>query len=89
MPVHRLSADPRRRVRPGHPGRWTTRSGPAASDPPPAAVPTKIDSAQGRYVRPPTLDEALDLLAENPDARLVAGSTDWGVELNIRHARAR
>ena len=24
----------------------------------------------------------------HPDARLVAGSTDWGVELNIRHARA-
>ena len=28
------------------------------------------------------------MLAENPQARLVAGSTDWGVELNIRHSRA-
>ena len=28
------------------------------------------------------------MLAAEPDARLVAGSTDWGVELNIRHARA-
>ena len=32
--------------------------------------------------------EALDLLAENPAARVLAGSTDWGVELNIRHSRA-
>jgi xanthine dehydrogenase small subunit len=47
-----------------------------------------VDSDQGRYVRPPTLAEALDLLAEHPDAQLVAGSTDWGVELNIRHRRA-
>ena len=45
-------------------------------------------SAQGRYVRPASLAEALGLLATEPDARLVAGSTDWGVELNIRHARA-
>ena len=56
--------------------------------PAPGSVPTKIDSAFGRYVRPTTLDEALELFAEHPDARLVAGSTDWGVELNIRHARA-
>ncbi len=36
----------------------------------------------------PDLAGALELLAVHPDARLVAGSTDWGVELNIRHARA-
>ena len=54
----------------------------------PGPVPTKIDSGFGRYVRPADLAEALDLLAEHPDARLVAGATDWGVELNIRHARA-
>jgi xanthine dehydrogenase small subunit len=35
------------------------------------------------------LAEALDLKADNPDAEFVAGSTDWGVELNLRHARAR
>ena len=56
--------------------------------PAPGSVPTTIDSPFGRYVRPTTLDEALELFAEHPDARLVAGSTDWGVELNIRHARA-
>ena len=54
---------------------------------PPPAV-TATSSAQGRYVRPAGLAEALELLAANPDARLLAGSTDWGVELNIRHARA-
>jgi xanthine dehydrogenase small subunit len=58
--------------------------------PAPAATVTgsTTGSAQGRYVRPASLAEALGLLAAEPDARVVAGSTDWGVELNIRHARA-
>ncbi len=63
---------------------WTRREQPAR-----APVATKITSSDGDYVRPLRLAEALELLAEHPDARLVAGSTDWGVELNIRHARAR
>jgi xanthine dehydrogenase small subunit len=58
------------------------------SEPAPAAAATATSSAQGSYVRPADLAEALDLLAVHPDAQLVAGSTDWGVELNIRHARA-
>ena len=58
------------------------------AEPAPAAAATVSTSAQGRYVRPASLAEALGLLAAEPDARLVAGSTDWGVELNIRHARA-
>jgi xanthine dehydrogenase small subunit len=58
------------------------------AEPAPAAATTAISSTQGRYVRPADLAEALELLATHPDARLVAGSTDWGVELNIRHARA-
>jgi xanthine dehydrogenase small subunit len=56
--------------------------------PAPAAAATSIGSDQGRYVRPADLAEALGLLAAEPDAQLVAGSTDWGVELNIRHRRA-
>src|SRR5580693_10549816 len=56
--------------------------------PAPAPAATTTVNEQGRYVRPASLDEALELLAAEPDARLVAGSTDWGVELNIRHARA-
>ena len=58
------------------------------AEPPPAAAATTTSSAQGSYVRPADLAGALDLLAVHPDAQLVAGSTDWGVELNIRHARA-
>jgi xanthine dehydrogenase small subunit len=58
------------------------------AEPAPAAAATATSSTQGRYVRPADLAEALELLATHPDARLVAGSTDWGVELNIRHARA-
>jgi len=54
----------------------------------PAAAATTVSSAQGSYVRPADLAGALELLAVNPEARLVAGSTDWGVELNIRHSRA-
>ena len=56
--------------------------------PAPAPAATDVTSSQGRYRRPADLAETLDLLAANPDARLVAGSTDWGVELNIRHSRA-
>jgi xanthine dehydrogenase small subunit len=70
---------------------------PAADDPlltrcerpAPAPAATKITSSQGNYVRPLDLPEVLDLIADNPDAQLVAGATDWGVELNLRHARAR
>jgi xanthine dehydrogenase small subunit len=58
------------------------------AEPAPAAAATTTSSAQGDYVRPASLRAALELLAAHPDALLVAGSTDWGVELNIRHARA-
>ncbi len=58
------------------------------AEPAPAAAATVTGSTQGRYVRPASLADALGLLAAEPGARLVAGSTDWGVELNIRHARA-
>jgi xanthine dehydrogenase small subunit len=58
------------------------------AEPSPAPAATTSSNAQGRYVRPADLAEALELLAVHPDAQLVAGSTDWGVELNIRHARA-
>jgi xanthine dehydrogenase small subunit len=57
------------------------------AEPAPAPAATATSNVQGRYVRPASLAEALDLLAAEPDARLVAGSTDWGVELNIRHSR--
>ena len=54
----------------------------------PAPVPATLTGPHGDYVRPGTLAEALELLAGHPDAKLVAGSTDWGVDLNLKHARA-
>ncbi|MFJ4775680.1 xanthine dehydrogenase small subunit [Streptomyces sp. NPDC088762] len=39
------------------------------------------------FVRPRTLAEATQLLRERPEAVVVAGSTDYGVEVNIRSRR--
>ncbi|MFG3259759.1 xanthine dehydrogenase small subunit [Streptomyces sp. NPDC048172] len=75
---------------------------PAADDPlarrreeaPPEAVATEYAQDDGgsdsnsTFLRPGTLPEALRLLRERPEAVLVAGSTDWGVEVNIRSRRA-
>jgi xanthine dehydrogenase small subunit len=58
------------------------------AEPAPRPAATTATSAQGRYVRPADLAGVLELLAVHPDARLVAGSTDWGVELNIGGSRA-
>ena len=52
--------------------------------PAPAPVATRADG----FARPADLGEAVALLAERPDATLVAGSTDWGVEVNLRGTRA-
>jgi xanthine dehydrogenase small subunit len=65
---------------------------PAAGDPlaarqaAPAPAPraTRTDA----FVRPADLAGALQLLGERPDAVVVAGSTDWGVEVNLRGVRA-
>jgi xanthine dehydrogenase small subunit len=56
-----------------------------AEPPPPAATDLTADGA--RFVRPTSLGEALDLIARTPDATPVAGSTDLGVELNLRGSR--
>ncbi|MCW2792261.1 MAG: molybdopterin dehydrogenase, FAD-binding protein [Nocardioides sp.] len=40
------------------------------------------------FARPVDLAEALELLREHPDATVVAGATDWGVEVNLRGRRA-
>jgi xanthine dehydrogenase small subunit len=53
----------------------------------PDALATDLRGPDGRFVRPATLADALALLAEEPAAVLVAGSTDWGVEVNIRGRR--
>ncbi|MFG3201309.1 xanthine dehydrogenase small subunit [Streptomyces sp. NPDC048192] len=55
---------------------------------PPAPVATAYTQGGGTFLRTSTLAETLRLLRERPDAVVVAGSTDWGVEVNIRSRRA-
>ena len=61
------------------------------SRPAPAAKHTRTEDARtedgARFLRPGTLAEVLQILQKNPDAKLVAGATDLGVEVNLRHAR--
>ena len=56
--------------------------------PAPAAVATRLGDDGERFVRPSSLDEALALLREEPDAVVAAGTTDWGVDVNLRGRRA-
>ncbi|NYF18247.1 xanthine dehydrogenase small subunit [Microbacterium sp. AK009] len=56
--------------------------------PAPEPVPTDVTVDGARFVRPATLDEAVALLASEPGVRLVAGATDWGVDVNLRGVRA-
>ncbi len=58
-----------------------------ATPPPPAAV-TRLVSGDSEFVRPERLSDVLDILAESPEAKLVAGSTDAGVEVNLRGLRS-
>ncbi|MEU5952038.1 FAD binding domain-containing protein [Streptomyces sp. NPDC047525] len=55
---------------------------------PPAPVATRYTQGDRAFLRPGTLADVLRLLRERPDAVVVAGSTDWGVEVNIRSRRA-
>ncbi|NEA30280.1 FAD binding domain-containing protein [Streptomyces sp. SID13031] len=57
------------------------------SSPPPPPVATKLSVNGSEYLRPASLSDVLEVLAERPDARIVAGSTDAGVEVNIRGVR--
>ena len=51
-------------------------------------APVRVEASEAVFERPANLRVALDLLAQHSDAKLLAGGTDWGVEVNIRHARA-
>ncbi|MFF0338848.1 xanthine dehydrogenase small subunit [Kribbella sp. NPDC004875] len=57
------------------------------NSPAPAPAPTGLVSDEGEFVRPASLDGVLDLLAERPEAQIVAGSTDLGVQVNIFGSR--
>ncbi|WP_411122489.1 xanthine dehydrogenase small subunit [Streptomyces sp. x-19] len=55
---------------------------------PPAPVATEYAQDGKEFLRRNTLAETVQLLRDRPDAVVVAGSTDWGVEVNIRSRRA-
>ncbi|WP_406080256.1 FAD binding domain-containing protein [Streptomyces zaomyceticus] len=55
---------------------------------PPAPVATDHVRDDTAFLRRNTLAETLRLLRDRPEAVVVAGSTDWGVEVNIRSRRA-
>jgi xanthine dehydrogenase small subunit len=56
--------------------------------PPPAAPATRLARDGAEFVRPADLAETLDVLVQRPDATLVAGSTDWGVDVNLFGVRS-
>lgn len=59
-----------------------------AESPPPEPQPTRLTHDGCTFVRPSTLAEALELLRQRPESTVVAGCTDWGVDVNLRGARA-
>ncbi|MET0782028.1 MAG: FAD binding domain-containing protein [Microbacterium sp.] len=56
--------------------------------PAPDPVATMLDRGDERFTRPASLDEALRMLHEEPGAVVAAGTTDWGVDVNLRGRRA-
>ncbi|HSV39739.1 MAG TPA: FAD binding domain-containing protein, partial [Nocardioidaceae bacterium] len=54
------------------------------SQPPPVADALRLHD----FVRPTSLLHAVELLADRPEATVVAGCTDWGVDVNLKGARA-
>lgn len=56
--------------------------------PAPRPVATRFESDDARFVRPASLDDALRLMRDEPSAVVVAGCTDWGVDVNLRGRRA-
>lgn len=54
----------------------------------PSVVATELGDNEAAFRRPASLDEALHLLATHENAAVVAGATDWGVEVNLRGRRA-
>lgn len=53
----------------------------------PRACPTEVRGESSAFIRPSSLAELAQRYAEQPDAVLLAGGTDVGVETNIRHTR--
>lgn len=55
--------------------------------PAPALEGAQYSAGPQRFSRPATLPECLDLLAADPESKLVAGNTDLGIAVNLRDRR--
>jgi xanthine dehydrogenase small subunit len=58
------------------------------TNPAPAPATTRLGDGEATFLRPADLASTLGVLSEHPDAVVVAGSTDWGVEVNLKGVRA-
>jgi len=56
--------------------------------PAPGPAATRLEAQGRRFTRPADLAEALRQLRDEPDTTIIAGCTDWGVEVNLRGTRA-
>ena len=57
--------------------------------PAPGPAATRLEAQGRRFTRPASLAEALRQLRDEPDTTIIAGCTDWGVEVNLRGTRAQ
>ncbi len=55
--------------------------------PPKASIPTSYSTGDESFFHPQSLTETFEILTTHPDAKLIAGGTDLGVELNKRLER--
>ncbi|MFC5002621.1 FAD binding domain-containing protein [Dactylosporangium cerinum] len=58
------------------------------ASPAPAPVVSALEHEGRAFVRPATLTDAVRLLHDDRDTVVVAGGTDWGVDVNLRGRRA-
>jgi xanthine dehydrogenase small subunit len=54
--------------------------------PAPTIPAVRLEAHDGTFVRHLNLKQTLETLREHPEAKLLAGGTDWGVEVNLRHS---
>ncbi len=88
VPLHRLPADQGRRLRARLPGRGRRARGPSYGARPGArGRPGSTTARPASSGRPPSPRRS-GCSDDHEDAVVVAGSTDWGVEVNLRGRRA-
>ena len=88
VPLHRLPADPRRRLRPRVTDPGTTSWPRRCAAPAPAVVSTRVRSERAEFARPADLADALALLARAARRHGDRGLHGLGVEVNLRGTRA-